>query len=75
MTYNTKHIELEDEHSEIEEGELFLSNTNEEGYQGIGGKTKRRGNIAYDKSGNIVIGLFPVFVQKQEYDEGMETKA
>ena len=65
MTFNV-------EHSEIEDGEMFLSNITEEDYQKIGWKTKRRGNIAYDKSGNIIIGLFPVFVQKQEYDEGME---
>ena len=67
MNYNIKHPEIED-------GEMFLSNADEEGYQGIGWKTKRRGNIAFGKSGNRVIGLFPVFVQKQEYDEGMEMK-
>ena len=48
MTFNV-------EHSEIEDGEMFLSNTNGKDYQRIRWKTKRRGNIAYDKSGNIII--------------------
>ena len=72
MTFNAEHPELED-------GEMFLSNTNEEGYQRIRWKTKRRGEVAYNIDGIIIdkqsINLFPVFVQKQEYDEGMEMKA
>ena len=68
MIYNAKHPEIEDEHPEIEEGEIFLGNSTEEDYQKIGWKTKRKANIAFDRSGNTIIGLFPVFIQKREYD-------
>ena len=67
MTYNTTHPELQD-------GEKFLSNENEESFRRIGWKTKRSGNEAYDVRGNVVKYLFPVFVQKDEYDEGMKAK-
>jgi len=67
MTYNITHPEMK-------EGEKFLGNMNEEGFRGTGWKTKRSGNMAYDKRGIVVKHLFPVFVQKDEYDEGMKAQ-
>lgn len=32
-------------------------------------KTARVGNVAYDVKGEVVEGLFPVFVQRSEYEE------
>ena len=63
-SYNKKHSELLD-------GEIFLTNTQPEDYCWIGYKTKRQGNIAYSTTGYIINDLFPVFVQKKEYDDHM----
>lgn len=66
MRYNTTHPELRKE-------EKFLGNVNEEGFRRIGWTTKRRGEVAYDIYGNIIKSdLFPVFVQKEEYNTGMK---
>jgi hypothetical protein len=59
-------------HTELRDGEMFLTNADIEGYSQIGWKTKRKGNIAYDKDEKIARGLFPVFVQKEEYVIGMK---
>ena len=59
-------------HPELRKGEMFLTNANVEGYSQIGWETKRSGMTAYDVNGNPVRGLFPVFVQKAEYDTGMK---
>lgn len=62
-------------HPEQQEGEIFLSNSNDEDamdgtnrtyYQCIGWKTKRRGRTAYDVNGKVVNRMFPVFVQIAE---------
>ena len=52
-------------HPECQEGEVFLTNSSDYG-SGVGWKTKRIGEIAYDKSGKVVKGLRPVFVQAAE---------
>ena len=54
------------EHPELDEGEIFLTNSTLEGYPQIGWKTKRKGMIAYDINEVPVKGLFPVFVQQSE---------
>ena len=67
MTYNTTHPELQ-------EGEMFLSNMNENGFRSTRWNTKRRGEVAFDVHRNVIkhSDLFPVFVQKEEYDAGMK---
>ena len=61
------------EHPEMKEGEMFLTNSRDEGYSHIGWKTKRKGKVAFTIHGYPVkTGLFPVFVQKEEHDAGMK---
>jgi hypothetical protein len=57
-----------DDHPELMPGEVFLTNDNCENFDEIGYQTKRAGNVAYDIHGNVIEGLFPVFVKKSEYD-------
>ena len=54
-------------HPELQEGEIFLTNTNE-GMSWCGWKTKRQGKIAYDIEGNPIshMGYVPIFVQRSE---------
>ena len=67
MTYNTTHLE-------IQEGERFLGNMDKEGFRSTGWNTKRKGEVAFDIHGNVIkhSDLFPVFMQKEEYDIGMK---
>ena len=67
MTYNTTH-------PEILGGEMFLSNMNEERFRSTRWNTKRKGEVAFDVHGNVIkhYSLFPIFVQKEEYDTGMK---
>lgn len=67
---------IEGKHPETKDGEMFLTNATKDDFQRIGWKSKRMGNIAYDVNGNSIDpinALFPVFVQKQEYDYGMKS--
>ena len=64
-----------DQHPELRGGEMFLSNADDEHYPRIKWKTKRRGEVAYDRNGYIVEetpNLRPVFVQRDEYVVGMK---
>lgn len=70
--------ELNIHHPELKEGEVFLTNVSnddmsrrimnsrETDWEAIGWKTKRLGNIAYDIYNKIIVGMFPVFVQRSE---------
>jgi len=54
-------------HPEIREGEVWL--TNDSGHQFLSTfKTKRTGRLAYDVGGEVVDGLRPVFVSREEYE-------
>ena len=55
-------------HPETRDGEVFFCNSDDQTFQGIGYKTKRAGNTAYDIHGKIVPEIFPVFVQRQELE-------
>lgn len=55
-------------HPEIRPGEMWLTNMMDLEYHMISYKTKRIGRVAYAKSGYVIQGVFPVFVQKSEYD-------
>lgn len=59
-------------HPEQKEDEFFMGNskTGEE----IGWKNKRLGRVAYDISGNVIKGLFPIFVSKEEVHLGVSPK-
>jgi len=59
-------------HPELKEGEMFLTNSSFENYTLIGWRTKRRGIQAYTIDGEELIMIRPVFVQKEEYEEGMK---
>ena len=63
---------MEKMHPEMLPGERFLTNTYEDEYRKISYKTKRMGKIAYAKSGYVIEGVFPVFVQKDEYNSRMD---
>lgn len=54
-------------HPEIESGEMFLTNSDIDGYENIHWETKRKGDVAYDINGNIIKGMFPVFISREEY--------
>lgn len=56
-------------HPELREGEVFLTNTSSEQFGQIGYKTKRLGDVAYDIYGKYVDNLQPVFVQRSELEE------
>lgn len=62
---------MEREHPEMLLGEMYLTNTCDDEYHKISYKTKRMGRIVYAPSGYIIQGLFPVFVDKGEYDGHM----
>ena len=56
-------------HPELRSGEIFLTNADQEGWSTIGWKSKRKGQIAYDRSGNRLFStqpFFPVFVEEKE---------
>lgn len=59
-------------HPEIRDGEMFLTNILAEDYIHIGWKTKRSGLQAYTVYGESLSHYVPVFVQKEEYEEGMK---
>ena len=55
------------EHPEILEGEVFLTNADEGAYAAISWKTKRRGTVAYDDKGMPIDDrTFPVFKKASE---------
>jgi hypothetical protein len=59
-------------HPECRAGEVFLTNTDDKDWDDIGWKSKRRGQVAYDRSGLPVLtsgSFFPVFVQRDELEE------
>ncbi len=60
-------------HPELLPGEVFITNADNGSFPQIGWETKRRGNVAYDISGqplgNRWPGSFPVFAQKSEIGE------
>lgn len=66
------YLDFNECHPEIKKGEMFLSNTTLEDYHCIRWMSKRKGITAYTINGKVIKGMFPVFVQKQEYDEGMK---
>ena len=62
------------EHPEKKEDEIFLTNATYDEYRHIGWKSKRKGHIAYDIFGDRLNFVFPVFVNKQEYEDKMKRK-
>lgn len=62
-------MSFNDTHPEMGEDEFFLTNSDGTLYHHYGWKTKRKGNVAYDRDGKVRPGMFPVFVKKKEFDE------
>lgn len=54
-------------HPELQLGEVWLTNADDEGWECIGYQYKRHGNTAYGRWHKPVEHLFPVFVRKDEY--------
>ena len=65
---------INDNHPETRVGEMYLTNSDTAGYGMIGWKSKRKGLRAYSKKDKVIAQLFPVFIQKQEYEEGIKNK-
>lgn len=68
---------IERKHPETREGEMYLTNcysgifydpNRDDEYYSIGWKTKRKGKVSYDNNGNIIVDLYPVFIQIEEYE-------
>lgn len=58
------------DHRELRDGEIFLGNGNEKGFEQLSYQTKRRGKLAYDISGKKVLPqYFPVFCSAKEYEK------
>lgn len=60
-------------HPEMQEGEVLITNSDDEGYGCVGWKSKRKGKVTYDTS-NKPLGhrwpdSFPVFAQRDELEE------
>lgn len=58
-------------HPECRTGEVFLTNCpniEPDDFETIDYQTKRAGETAYDSTGQILTGHFPVFVWKTEYN-------
>ncbi len=53
-------------HPELKPGEKWLMNADYEDFLRVSWKTRRLGKTAYDTTGNVIPGLFPVFVQISE---------
>ena len=58
-----------DDHPELQTGEVFLTNERPAEFNFIEWKTKRMGLVAYDRWGGRVDGSIPVFVQQSEITE------
>jgi hypothetical protein len=56
-------------HPEQLDDEVLLTNIQTSYYHHIGWATRRPGKIAYDKKGNPVEGMIPVFVKISEIRE------
>lgn len=54
-------------HPELQQGEVWIGNMTEKIFQQKKYKSKRKGEVAYDSSGNKIEGdeYFPVFVLKK----------
>ena len=56
-------------HPELREGEVFITNIDEERYSTIPYQTKRRGTCSYNRDRQIIDNtgnIFPVFAQESE---------
>lgn len=67
----TRRMFLKNYHPECQSDEVFVTNSDNEGFYSIGWETKRKGEMAYDIYGNPISKIgwprsFPVFVKKEE---------
>jgi len=70
MLKNNLHFKDQD-HPEQEKDEIFVTNLFGEDQDIDWYKTKRLGNIAYNRQGTIVADGLPMFVKKTEFDENI----
>lgn len=61
-------------HPEIREGEVFITNIHvgvmdRDTFHEIGWETKRKGNVAYARNGDVDENSYPVFIQLKEYED------
>lgn len=58
------------EHPELEPGEMFYHNGDQAFFDSWKHYNSRRpGRVAYDAEGNVIPGLFPIFVKEAELQE------
>ena len=60
------------DHPERRPHEVFIGNYESNSLYLVGLKSKRMGHTAYDVNGNVVNGLYPVFVDKEEYIKNLK---
>ena len=69
-TGSEQKINYREQHPELRTGERRLTNVGVENVgQEIGYQSKRVGKVAYDIQGNVIEGMVPVFVLKEEYNK------
>lgn len=64
-------------HPEIRDGEVFIGNSRMIGlklvihdiFDELAWETKRKGNVAYTRSGVVIDGAYPIFIQLSEYEK------
>jgi hypothetical protein len=73
MPHNILHEPTSDvfDHPELQSGEVFFTNADEEGFQSIVFKSKRRGVQPYNGEGTKLSteNWFPIFIQASELAE------
>lgn len=58
---------MDKNHPELKIGEMWLTNGYDKLYHHIEYETKRKGNIAFDKYGEIIEGIYPIFIERREF--------
>lgn len=64
-------------HPELMKGEMFLSNSTIEGFDLISWKSKRMGIQAFNYDNEMIDSinnLYPIFVQRAEYESGINKR-
>lgn len=76
----SKHCGFNEAHPELQEGERFYGNCMKKNpnFRLMPGteecttliyKTKRKGGVAYSRTGECLVGMFPVFISKEEFED------
>jgi hypothetical protein len=61
-------------HPEQLQDEIFMGNATREDVLKSSWRSSRLGNVAYDINGNVVSGLFPWFIKREEAEQEIRTE-